>query len=203
MTVALPASSNNGLPWQGKGSSPQVDAAVVAQAQDYLNEVQSLKASFTQIAPDGALASGTLYLERPGKMRWQYDPPVPVIMLSRGTILRYYDYELDQVSDIPIQDTLAGFLAKKHVDFNDPKIQILYAFEQDGAATLRITQKETPDEGELAFEFETTPYKLRNILLKDAKGEETNISLSNAELNLTLDDELFEFIGSHSKRRNR
>lgn len=182
--------ANTDLPW-GDG---HVDAGVVKQAQRYLNDIRTIKAHFTQVAPDGTIASGNFYMQRPGKMRWQYTPPIPVLMVSRGSFLRYIDYELEQVSDIPLDGTIASVLASKTVDFHDESIKILQAHARDNVAVIRVTQRDSPDEGELTFEFEQSPYKLRNIILKDAKGEETNISLSNADYNLVLDKDLFKMI---------
>lgn len=173
-------------------SSAKVDPAIIRQTQSYLNTLKTIKAQFTQIAPDGSLANGTFYMQRPGKMRWQYNPPVPVLIISRGSYLRYIDYELEQVSDIPLDGTLASMLASKIVDFSDPSLQVLRAEENDGVITLHVTQRATPDEGELTFEFESQPLRLRNIMLKDAKGEETTISLSGAEYNTRLDKTLFQ-----------
>lgn len=182
------AQANTEMPW----SEHAIDAAVVVQAQNHLNDIDTIKANFTQIAPSGSITSGRFYMERPGKMLWQYNPPVPVKMISRGSFLRYIDYELEQVSDIPIKGTLAGFLAQKDMDFHDKTIKILRAYERDGVVLVHVTQRDEPDEGELTFEFEAKPLKLRNIILKDAKGDETNISLTDAEYNLALGDALFK-----------
>lgn len=181
------------------------DANVLQEAQRHLNNIRTIKAEFTQIAPDGAASTGMFYMQRPGKMRWQYNPPVPVIMVSRGSFMRYIDTELDQVSDIPLQGTLAELLAQDRLDFSDKKLKILRADAQDNVAVISVTQRTAPDEGELTFEFEQRPLKLRNIILKDAQGEETNISLSDAEYNIKLDPALFELENSHlnNRRRNR
>lgn len=180
-------------------TNPDINKKVLTKAMGYLNEIKSLRAKFIQVAPDGEIASGTLYLERPGKMRWQYDPPVPVVMVSQGSILRYYDYELDQISDIPIRDSLAGFLAREHIDFFDEDIHVLKASKETGEHYIRVTYADNPDEGKIAFVFEQKPYHLRNLIIEDKQGKETNISLSNATYNLELDDELFEFMGGFNQ----
>jgi outer membrane lipoprotein-sorting protein len=172
-----------------------INQKALTEAETYLNDIQSLKAQFTQVAPDGSIASGTLFLRRPGHMRWQYHPPVPVVMVSQGSILRYYDYELDQISDIPIKDTLAGILARKRIAFDSDNIKVLHAANQDSTQRIRITHADQPEEGELEFVFERNPYKLRNIIIQDQQGKETNISLSKAAYNISLDDALFEFVG--------
>ena len=104
------------------------EEAAIASVEKYLSGLTTIVADFTQIAPSGNLVSGKFYLERPGKMRWQYDPPTPVLMLADGNFLIFYDYELDQVSHIPLQDTLAGFLARKTIAFGGEQ-SVLILFE--------------------------------------------------------------------------
>jgi outer membrane lipoprotein-sorting protein len=169
----------------------EINAKLAQQAQDYLNDIRTIKAEFTQVAPNGALSTGIFYMQRPGLMRWQYHPPVPVLMVSRGDTLRFIDYELEQVSDIPLQNSVASLLAKNQIDFNDDAIELLEAHSKDKVTIVTATQKGAKEEGIITFEFEEQPFKLRNIMLTDAKGEQTNISLSDAEYNLALDKKLF------------
>jgi outer membrane lipoprotein-sorting protein len=180
------------------------DATVLLRAENYLNAMKSLKARFLQVAPDGSIAHGTLYLRKPGKMRWDYDDPSPITMVSKtGKVLYYYDAELEEMSELPIDDSLAAFLVEKNISFRDPRLEILRATAQDGAEVVRLRHKEQPDEGELAFEFTTAPYALQNIVLKDAKGEETGISLDHAQQNIPLKESLFELKNPNRLRRGR
>lgn len=182
-------------------SSQAIDAGVLASTQNHLNNIRTLKAHFTQIAPDGVASEGTLWLKRPSKMRWEYAPPVPILMVSAGTFLRYYDTELDQVSDIPMKDTLAGVLSQDMIDFNDNTLRVLHAYRENGFQSVRVTQRGKESEGELTFEYETAPLKLRSIIMKDSKGEETRIALGNAELNIPLKNSLFELYDPRMKRK--
>jgi outer membrane lipoprotein-sorting protein len=170
------------------------NARVLEQAQNYLNKIRTMKAAFTQVAPNGQISNGTLYIKRAGKMRWEYAPPTPIIMVTRGTFLRYYDHELEQVSDIPIAGTIASYLAKDNINFASNEIKVLEAVSDSGVQVVRITSSKSPDEGEISFIFSEKPYKLKNILTKDSKGLETTIALQNAEYNLKLNDELFEIL---------
>ncbi len=178
-----------------------IDDATVALVETYLNTIRSLKSEFIQTAPDGTSSEGTLWLKRPGKMRWQYHPPVPILMVTVGTFLRYYDSELEQVSDIPLEGSLAGVLAQDMIHFHDASLKILQGFAKDGVATVKVTQTHKEDEGEITFECEMHPMKLRAIVMKDAKGEETRIALGNAELNVAMKDSLFELYDPRFTRK--
>ncbi|MDE3060750.1 MAG: outer membrane lipoprotein carrier protein LolA, partial [Pseudomonadota bacterium] len=70
----------------------------IHRIEDYLSNLTTIVSDFTQVAPDGTLSTGKFYLKRPGKMRWQYNPPTPILMVSSGSELVYYDIELDQIT---------------------------------------------------------------------------------------------------------
>ncbi|MBY0355442.1 MAG: outer membrane lipoprotein carrier protein LolA [Rickettsiales bacterium] len=165
----------------------------LAKLLTYLNGLTTIESEFVQVAPDGSLATGRFFLKRPGKMRWQYNPPVPVLMISNGSTLTYYDFELDQVSNVSLDETLAGFLARETINFDPKAVKILELTEQDHVIRLRLTQTNQPDEGELTLEFSDAPLQLRNMIVKDASGQETNVSLTNAQFGLKLDNKLFIF----------
>ena len=103
----------------GTAHSKPIDNETLKVVESYLNTIRSLKSEFTQIAPDGSASEGTLWIKRPGKMRWEYHPPVPVLMVTTGTYLRYYDSELEQVSDIPIKGSIASVLIEDVIHFHD------------------------------------------------------------------------------------
>ena len=166
------------------------EEAAIASVEKYLSGLTTIVADFTQIAPSGNLVSGKFYLERPGKMRWQYDPPTPVLMLADGNFLIFYDYELDQVSHIPLQDTLAGFLARKTIAFGGD-VEVTNIEQGPGSLRVSVMQTAKPDDGELTLEFATQPLQLRNMVVVDSVGQKTTVSLNNARYGLELDEELF------------
>ncbi len=78
----------------------------------YLNNMKTLRAGFLQVSSNGSLATGKLFLSRPGKMRFEYDPPAPILMIADGVFLIYIDKELEQVTHLWLDNTLVGFLVK-------------------------------------------------------------------------------------------
>lgn len=160
--------------------------------EDYLTGLTTIAADFVQVSPQGEVVSGKFYFRRPGKMRWQYDPPTPVLMVTRGDFLTYYDYELDQVSDFPLNETLIGFLTRENIRF-DTSVEVVSLEQDAGSIRVQLVQKSKPEEGRLTLEFSDSPLLLRNILIRDAAGQETTIALNNARFGIELDNGLFEF----------
>lgn len=168
------------------------DKTAIERVETYLSNISTIVADFVQIAPDGGMADGKFYLSRPGKMRWQYNPPTPILMVADGKFLIFYDYELDQTSYIPLQETLAGFLARGTVKFGE---DVVVTDLNEGPGSLRVTviQKAKPNDGKLTLEFADNPLQLRNMKVLDAVGQETTVSLANARFGQKLDKELFVF----------
>ncbi len=171
--------------------SETIDKDILQQVEKHLNSVSSIKAEFMQISPDGAVAKGDFYLQRPSRMRWEYAPPVPVLMVSNGRTLTYYDSELEQVSNISLDDSLAGFLSRKTINFDDDSLEVLAANLSDGVITVHIRQKERPEAGELTLEFVDSLMRLKRLITKDADGLETFVSFANMQEGLKLSKKLF------------
>jgi outer membrane lipoprotein-sorting protein len=180
------------------------ESTTLTRVENYLTDMKTIVADFTQIAPDGTLASGKFFLKRPKQMRWQYAPPTPILMVTRGNYLTYYDYELDQVSDIPLDDTLLGFLSKKEISFSDEMVEITEVTSIDEEVRISLIKKDAPEEGKLVLEFSDSPLKLENFIITDTTGQTTTVSLQNSRFNIDLDDEVFDFrdprIGGRKKR---
>ena len=86
--------------------------AAVLKAEIYLNQIKSLQARFVQISSNGAFAEGEVFVDRPGKLRFEYDPPHPILMIADGINLLYYDKELKQSTFIPLWETPLWFLMR-------------------------------------------------------------------------------------------
>ena len=165
----------------------------IRRVEAYLSTITTISADFNQIDANGGLASGKFYLKRPGKMRWQYAPPVPILLVSDGHVMTYYDAELDQVNYIPVDDTLAGFLAQKTITLESASTHLTDFTDKDGIIRATIVQKSKPDEGSLTLELTDNPIQLRQMVVKDATGKQTHISLANAQYGQDLPDSLFKF----------
>jgi outer membrane lipoprotein-sorting protein len=91
----------------------QNDSALLSRIDAYLNSYPRLQAQFIQTAPGGEISEGMLYLERPGKMRWEYAPPSPVLLVAEGGTATFFDRELAQTQPFFHQRPLAGSAGAK------------------------------------------------------------------------------------------
>ncbi len=164
----------------------------IASVERYLTNISTIVSDFVQVAPDGSLSSGKMFIKRPKKMRWVYDPPTPIIMNTRGNFLTYYDFDLKQVSDIPLDSTLLSFFAQTNIKFGET-VKVVEFKKDEAVWRIALVQANTPENGKLTMEFTTKPLTLRNFKVKDAQGQETTISLNHARFDVPLDDAVFAF----------
>lgn len=174
--------------------------ATLARVETFLNNITSLTADFIQVSPDGSTAEGKLFLQRPGNMRWQYEPPTPILMIAASNVLTYYDFELDQESQMPLDDSLAGFLARPVIKLNDEAFRIINFREGNGSIRFTILQTNKQDEGSLTLEFSDNPLKIENMIVTDAAQQMTSIKLQNTQYGIPLDKSLFTYEDARKSR---
>lgn len=165
--------------------------ATLDRIETYLNDLGTLQSEFIQVSSDGSYAQGRVAIAKPGKMRMEYHPPVPVVLISDGTFLVFIDTELDQMSHIPLVLTPAALLLESDLSFANPDLTVVDVENDDGLIAVTVTQTDSPEEGALTLTFEEKPFQLRRWRLVDAQGITTDVTLLDPRTGMTFDDSLF------------
>ncbi len=168
------------------------DRAAIGRIEVYLNNVTTFEARFLQIG-EGGMAEGRIYLSRPGKMRVEYDPPVPILMVASSPWVMYHDSKLDQTSFIPLSRTPAAFLLRENIDLGDG-ITVTDFERARGALRLTIAIEDNPDAGSITVVLEDQPMRLVKWLVVDAQGKRVEVALLDPRFGVTLDEELFSIV---------
>lgn len=171
----------------------EADRAAVQRIEEYLNSVQTVDARFLQVSSNGSYAEGKMYLSRPGKMRLQYDPPVPVLIIVAKGNLIYVDKELQQVSYVDADDTPAGFLVRENISLFAEDLIITDLVREAQTLRLSLVRAEDPLEGALTLVLSDRPMQLKKWVVTDAQGITTTVSLLGARFGAKIDHELFVF----------
>jgi outer membrane lipoprotein-sorting protein len=168
------------------------DRADIARVENYLNSIHTLSARFMQVSDTGGTAQGKLYLSRPGKLRLEYDPPVPILMVANGGFLIHYDKQLKAVTHLPIDSTPAGLLVREHVALSG---DVTVGNVERGPGSLRVTllQTKDPNAGRITLVFGERPFALSNWQVVDAQGNVTRVALIDPHVGVALDPALFRF----------
>jgi outer membrane lipoprotein-sorting protein len=164
----------------------------IIAAESYLNTLTTGKARFTQTTHDGTQLIGTFYLNRPGKLRFEYDDPIKDFVVADGLFLYFYDAELKEQSNIPIGSSLADFILRSDISLSkDVKIKDV----KRGGDLLQITlvQKDDPEAGSIMLGFRENPMALKKWRVTDAAGLVTEVELFYLKTDMTLDKNLFIF----------
>jgi outer membrane lipoprotein-sorting protein len=174
------------------------DQALVAQIEAYLNDQKGLTADFLQVASDGSTRTGRAWLERPGKMRFEYAPPDQQLLVAGFGLLVYHDPDLDQTTNIPLESTPLGILLAKHVDLTSGNVVITNIQQQQGENDITLIRKGRAAAGSLTLSFSTDPLALRQWVVNDAQGRQTRVSLYNVKPGGPYPDKLFEYSTSNT-----
>lgn len=170
------------------------ERALVGRIEAYFNGVRTMRARFLQAASTGQTAEGSVVLQRPGRMRIEYDPPVPVLIVADGTWLIYHDRGLNQISYLPLGSTPAGILVEDRIDLDGGGLTITDFSRAAGIIRITVVRTASPAEGSLTLVFSEGPVELQQWRVVDAQGVATTVSLSEIETGVKLDPDLFRFV---------
>lgn len=178
------------------------DKADIGRIESYLNGIKTMQSRFLQVATDGSSTEGTISLSRPGKMRVEYDPPNPVLIVADGRYLIYFDRELEQVSYLGLDDTPAGFLLQDKIRISG-EVAVEGIERRPGVISVTVAKSDDPGEGRLTLVFSDKPLALKKWVVVDHQGVTTNFSLLSPRFGLDLGKELFEFDRPKKPEENR
>ncbi|MBV8119970.1 MAG: outer membrane lipoprotein carrier protein LolA [Alphaproteobacteria bacterium] len=175
------------------------DQADLQRVAAYLNSIGTMTARFHQRTANGGTAAGWVWMERPGRMRFQYDPPNPILLIADRFYVYYIDTQLAEVSQVGLKSTPAWFLLRVPITFDDLEVT---RFER-GDDTLRITviDPANPDNGSLRMTFTDNPLSLRDWTVVDQQRHLTAVSLTQQQFGMALDPNLFVYQNPYTLRR--
>lgn len=173
--------------------------ALLDQVERHFAQVKTMTANFVQTGPDGRQTRGVMTLARPGKVRFQYEPTIPFLVVADGRQVSLIDYEVAQVQRYPIRETpLAALLGPAGglrqyaaaVDVSvQSGIQILTVGAQD---------KRRPEYGKLTLYFQDAPGAPAGLLpigwtVVDNQGQTTQVQLTGVKFNPPVSEGAFRF----------
>jgi outer membrane lipoprotein-sorting protein len=179
---------------QAPAFQPDASAAAdLKRIEAYLNGLRTLKAHFLQVAPTGAITEGTVWLERPGRMRFQYDPPSPILLVAGHGMLIFHDAKLNQTTNIPIGQTPLGILLSDNVVLSGD-VTVTGMQRLPGQIQVSLIRTGRAADGTLTLVFSDDPLALKQWSVVDAQRQETRVTLYNALLGGSYDAKLFDFV---------
>jgi outer membrane lipoprotein-sorting protein len=163
----------------------------VPQIEQYFNGIRSLKARFVQSNPNGSVVQGTLYLRRPGRMRFEYDAPSQLKIVADGRQVTMWDNATRDFGQWPIGWTAASFLVKDPLVLSGD-LQVEKLERVNGMLEATMSQARKPQEGKVIVRLGENPLLLRGWTIIDNRGNRVTVSLSDMQTGLQLADSLFK-----------
>lgn len=165
----------------------------VEEVRAYLEDIETLRSRFRQIDDAGRVAVGTIYVHRPWRVRVEYDEPSPILIVSSGRNLIYYDRELESATNISQRRTPAWFLLAPEVEL-DGRILVSDVRREGGRIEIEARRADEPLEGMLVMVLTEEPMQLVAWEIVDATGERTRVELDDPVMDEPILDVYFQFI---------
>lgn len=166
------------------------DQGWVSRIEDTLGKVTTLQARFRQTAADGSTTSGTATLDRPGRMRFDYDKPSPLLLVANDGRVVFQDRSVDQVTTLPLDRTPLGLLLRPEFKLSGD-VTVTGFGHRDGEIRVQLVRTQSAGEGSLTLVFSDAPLALLGWSVVDAQGRTTTIALSDVHLGGTVSQSLF------------
>lgn len=164
---------------------------IVKRANAYFNGMTTLVADFVQSSADGRSVGGKLYLQRPGKIRFEYAHPSPLEIIADGTSLAIRNRKLNTQDVYFISQTPLKFLLKGNLDLAKD-LRVLNVSADADQTSIRVEDKTTlGGASRITLIFNTIDFSLYRWVVTDAQGNDTRVQLSDLDLRQRLDKSLF------------
>jgi len=188
------------LGWPGSGEAviartlklSRDDIADLVRIEKSLNSIRTMQARFLQVTSTGEYSEGQIYLNRPGRMRIEYDPPVLVTVVADGANLIYIDKEMNQTTAVLLSLTPAELILRDKLSLTSDEILVTGFMRSPGIIRVSLVKADDPLEGQLTLIFSDAPLELRKWAVTDAQGVKTTVSLLGPRFGMKLDGALFE-----------
>jgi outer membrane lipoprotein-sorting protein len=178
------------------------ESAALQQISRSLSQVQTMNGEFVQFNPDGNQLQGKFYIARPGRVRFQYDPPTTVRVIADGKSVLVFDKKLQTYDIWPLSQTPLRLLLDSDLDLTTSEKVVRVGVAPDLVEV--VLQDETRfSAGTLNLIFDRTTAELRQWTVTDKQGLQTMVALYNVEVGNALSNDLFEIDYQAATNANR
>ncbi|AYE84997.1 LolA family protein [Sulfitobacter sp. D7] len=164
----------------------------------YLNQLRTAKGDFTQINDDGSISTGTIYIKRPGKVRFEYNAPDSGLVVAGANTVVIYDKKSNQPAETyPLARTPLSIILADNVNLGRAKMVTGHSY--DGTATTVTAQDPAnPQYGNIQMKFTGNPVQLRQWIINDGNGSATTVVLGDMQVGGNISNSLFDTAGARA-----
>ena len=180
---SLPSGKDVPMPTKRDGTAQVAQATSVSAAQtaqrvaNHFSSVKTMTGEFMQFGPRGEQAGGKFYLQRPGKLRFDYDPPSTLKVIADGRNVAVGNGDLDTWDFYPLSRTPLSLLLADQIDLQHRMVRDVR--EQSGLTVIVLGDKSVFGDQVITLMFDSKSFELRQWTITDAQGKDTTVILSN------------------------
>ena len=193
--IASPGSVGTAL---AQAQLSEQDQAALQQLNTYLNDISSMSGDFVQTSPRGQVANGVFYISKPGKMRFEYAPPSPLLVVSDGSWVTVMNTQRKRDDQYPLSTTPLKSVLADQVDLFRDAI-ILSVEHREDLSAITMQEKGQLVAGQLTMVLDRANNELVQWIVIDGKGQRTSVELANINKEAQPDPKLF--VVQRSKER--
>ena len=177
-------------------------AAAVDELTAFINDFKTLQGDFTQLSPRGTLSKGVFFLSKPGKMRFEYADPNPLLIVSDGNWVTIKNRAKDKADQYPLSQTPLRLVLSESIDIKREANILGVEKTADGLTTVTLEDRKKTVPGHLILVFDSERKALQQWIVVDGQGRRTTVSLENIEAGIQPDPKLFVVQVNRSKRKS-
>jgi outer membrane lipoprotein-sorting protein len=162
----------------------------VQKITNYINSFQSLKSDFTQISPKGLASRGILLISKPGRLRFEYSPPNPLLIVSDGKWLTIKNRAKEKGDQFPLSATPLRLVVSPKIDLLS-ETNVIGFESKDGIVSVSLQDRKDKLGGYITLIFDEQRGQLQQWVIVDGKGRHTTVQLANIETGGKFDPKLF------------
>lgn len=187
----VPATSSGAQAAMPVPAAPLGEKQIVERANAYFNAITSLAGDFVQVGGDGRKLTGKIYLQRPGKIRFEYDAPATLEVIADGSSVAVRDRKLATQDLYSIGQTPLKFLLRERIELGRD-LKIVEVAPENDAMRISLEDKSTlGGTSKITLYFDKDVNDLTRWRILDPQGFQTTVSLANLERNAKVDQKLF------------
>lgn len=164
--------------------------AIVDRVAKAMTDTKTVQGRFTQVDPAGSPSSGAFYINRPGKVRFEYTSPEPIFIVSDGTTVSIEEPKRKAYDAIPLASTPLHLFLRSNIDLKKDG-SVTDVTTSNGSHYVTLVDKTGEAEGKMILQFRATDFELLGWRQIDGTGAETRVQLADMKKNVSLKPSLF------------
>jgi outer membrane lipoprotein-sorting protein len=168
---------------------------------DHFAGVATMSGEFVQFGPRGEQTGGKFYIQRPGKIRFNYEPPSGYKVISDGKSVVIDNSKLNTMDLYPLSKTPLKLLLDERIDLSGKKVKSVK--EEDDLTTIQLADRQFFGNSTITMMFDPKSYDLRQWTITDPQGKDTTVMIFNVKQGVKIDPDLFAIDYSRNYKLNK